>query len=239
MDISNYTIDLALKPTTFDAWHVCLAGTSAILAGALILTLLALVMSLTRRKETGEPQVKIVEKLIQAEPIVKTVEVEKIVEKVVEVPVEKIVEIEKIVEKIVQAPAAAPVVLKEASPDAALQLLYLLQNDARFIDFIKEDMSAHSDEDVGMVARVIHEGCNKVLNDHFSFAPIAKENEGDKITLIEGYDAAKVRVTGNIVGNPPFTGTIIHKGWQVTDVRLPSTVQGYNANVLAPAEVEL
>ena len=239
MDISNYTIDLALKPTTFDAWHVCLAGTSAILAGALILTLLALVMSLTRRKETGEPQVKIVEKVIQAEPIVKTVEVEKIVEKVVEVPVEKIVEIEKIVEKIVQAPAAAPVVLKEASPDAALQLLYLLQNDARFIDFIKEDMSAHSDEDVGMVARVIHEGCNKVLNDHFSFAPIAKENEGDKITLIEGYDAAKVRVTGSIVGNPPFTGTIIHKGWQVTDVRLPSTVQGYNANVLAPAEVEL
>lgn len=233
MDISNYTIDLALKPTTLDAWHVCLAGTSAILAGALILTLLALVMSLSRRKTTAEPQVKVVEKIVQAEPIIQ------VVEKIVEVPVERIVEVEKIVEKIVQTPAPAPVVLKEASPDAALQLLYLLQNDARFIDFIKEDMSAHSDEDVGMVARVIHEGCNKVLNDHFSFAPIAKENEGDKITLIEGYDAAKVRVTGNIVGNPPFTGTIIHKGWQVTDVRLPSTVQGYNANVIAPAEVEL
>lgn len=216
MNVANYTIDLALKPTTLDAWHVCLAGTSAILAMALIFTLIALVMSLTRRKETAEPQVKIVEKIV-------------------EVPVERIVEIEKIV----QTPAPAPVVLKEASPDAALQLLYLLQNDARFIDFIKEDMSAHSDEDVGMVARVIHEGCNKVLNDHFSFAPIAKENEGDKITLIEGYDAAKVRVTGNIVGNPPFTGTIIHKGWQITDVRLPSTVQGYNSNVIAPAEVEL
>lgn len=233
MDISNYTIDLALKPTTLDAWHVCLAGTSAILAGALILTLLALVMSLSRRKTTAEPQVKVVEKIVQAEPIIQ------VVEKIVEVPVERIVEVEKIVEKIVQTPAPAPVVLKEASPDAALQLLYLLQNDARFIDFIKEDMSAHSDEDVGMVARVIHEGCNKVLNEHFSFSPIAKENEGDKITLIEGYDAAKVRVTGNIVGNPPFTGTIIHKGWQVTDVRLPSTVQGYNANVIAPAEVEL
>jgi hypothetical protein len=234
MDISNYTIDLALKPTTLDAWHVCLAGTSAILAGALIFTLLALVLALTRRKPVeSEPQVKIVEKIVKAEPIVQ------VVEKIVEVPVEKIIEIEKIVEKIIQTPAPAPVVLKEASADAALQLLYLLQNDARFIDFIKEDMSGHSDEDVGMVARVIHEGCNKVLNDHFSFAPIAKENEGDKITLIEGYDAAKVRVTGNIVGNPPFTGTIIHKGWQVTDVRLPSTVQGYNANVIAPAEVEL
>ena len=234
MDITKYAIDLTLKPTTFDAWHVCFAGTAAILAGALILTLIALVMSLMRRKPvTAEAEVKIIEKIVQADPVVQ------VVEKIVEVPVERIVEVEKIVEKIVQTPAPAPVVLKEASPDAALQLLYLLQNDARFIDFIKEDMSVHSDEDVGMVARVIHEGCNKVLDEHFSFSPIAKENEGDKITLIDGYDAAKVRVTGNIVGNPPFTGTIIHKGWQVTDVRLPSTVQGYNANVIAPAEVEL
>ena len=196
MDITKYTIDLALKPTTFDAWHVCFAGTAAILAGALILTLFALAMSLTRPKgkKTDESEVKIVEKIVQAEPIVK------IVEKIVEVPVERIVEVEKIVERLVQTPAPAPVILKEASADAALQLLYLLQNDARFIDFIKEDMSSHSDEDVGMVARVIHEGCNKVLNDHFSFSHICKENEGDRITLLEGFDAAKVRVTGNIVG---------------------------------------
>ena len=234
MDITNYTIDLALKPTTFDLWHVCLAGTAAILAAALIITLLSMVLCLTRRKsDHEEPSVKIVEKLVQSEPIVQ------VVEKIVEVPVERIVEVEKIVEKIVQAPAPVPVVLKEASADAALQLLYLLQNDARFIDFIKEDMSAHSDEDVGMVARVIHEGCNKVLDEHFSFAHICKENEGDRITLLDGYDAAKVRVTGNIVGNPPFTGTIIHKGWQIMDVRLPSTVQGYNASIIAPAEVEL
>lgn len=235
MDITNYTIDLALKPTTFDLWHVCLAGTVAILAGALILTLLAMVMTLARRKteSVSEPTVQIVEKVVQSEPIVQ------IVEKIVEVPVERIVEVEKIVEKIVQAPAPAPVILKEASADAALQLLYLLQSDARFIDFIKEDMSAHSDEDVGMVARVIHEGCNKVLDEHFSFAPICKESEGDRITLLDGYDSAKVRITGNIVGKPPFTGTIIHKGWQITDVRLPSTVQGYNASIIAPAEVEL
>ena len=76
MDITNYTIDLALKPTTLDLWHVCLAGTSAILAGALILTLLSLVMCLARRKESidAEPQIKIVEKIVQAEPIVKQCE---------------------------------------------------------------------------------------------------------------------------------------------------------------------
>ncbi len=235
MDITAYTIDLTLKPTTFDVWHVCLAGTVAILAATLIILLLSMVMSFARRKPAAaaEPTIKIVEKIEQSEPIVK------IVEKMVEVPVERIVEVEKIVERIVQAPAPPPVILKEASADAALQLLYLLQSDARFIDFIKEDMSAHSDEDVGMVARVIHEGCNKVLDEHFTFATICKENEGDSITLLDGYDAAKVRVTGNIVGKPPFTGTIIHKGWQITDVRLPSTIQGYNSNVIAPAEVEL
>ena len=233
MDITTYAIDLTLKPTTFDLWHVCLAGTVAVLAGLLIIVMLMMVASLSRRKEVAAPAVQIVEKVVHAEPVVQ------IVEKIVEVPVERIVEVEKIVEKIVQAPAPAPIVLKESSPDAALQLLYLLQNDARFIDFIKEDMTEHSDEDVGMVARVIHEGCNKVLDEHFSFASICRENEGDSIVLSEGYDAAKVRVTGNIVGNPPFTGTVIHKGWQITDVRLPSTVQGYNANIIAPAEVEL
>ena len=220
MDITTYAIDLSLKPTTFDLWHVCLVGTVAVLAGLLIIVMFMMVASLSRRKDIAEPSVQIVEKTV-------------------EVPVDRIVEVEKIVEKIVQAPAPAPIVLKESSPDAALQLLYLLQNDARFIDFIKEDMTEHSDEDVGMVARVIHEGCNKVLDEHFSFASICRENEGDSIVLTEGYDAAKVRVTGHIVGNPPFTGTVIHKGWQITDVRLPNTVQGYNANIIAPAEVEL
>lgn len=234
MDITSYAIDLTLKPTTFDLWHVCLAGTVATLAAILIAVMFVLVVNLSRRSTSvAEPVVQVVEKIVHAEPVVQ------IVEKIIEVPVERIVEVEKVVEKIVQAPAPAPVVLKEASADAALQLLYLLQNDARFIDFIKEDMSQHSDEDVGMVARVIHEGCNKVIDEHFSFSAICRENEGDNIVLADGYDAAKVRVTGNIVGNPPFSGTVIHRGWQITDVRLPNTVQGYNANIIAPAEVEL
>jgi hypothetical protein len=239
MDIKNYMIDLTLKPTVLDAWHVSLAAFVMILAITLVVVLFLMVMHLMRSSSaSSKPIVKEIEKIVE-------VPVEKIIEKVIEVPVEKIIEkvvevpVDRIIEKIVQAPAPAPVILKESNPDAALQLLYLLQNDARFIDFVREDMSVHSDEDVGMVARVIHEGCNKVLNEHFTFAAICKENEGDKVTLLDGYDAAKVRVTGQIVGKPPFTGTVIHKGWQITEVRLPNTVQGYNPNVIAPAEVEL
>ncbi|WP_143188405.1 DUF2760 domain-containing protein, partial [Burkholderia ubonensis] len=51
------------------------------------------------------------------------------------------------------APAAAPVKapapeLREASPQAALQLLGLLQRDARFIDFVEEDIAGYADADI-------------------------------------------------------------------------------------------
>jgi len=150
-------------------------------------------------------------------------------------PVVKIVE----VEKLVQAPAPEPVVLKEATPDAALQLLGLLQKEARFIDFIKEDIAAFSDADIGVAARVVHEGCNKAINEHFTLATVRNEPEGSKITLPQGFDAAAVRLTGNIIGAAPFTGTLVHKGWQVTGIRLPKLTAGHNAAIVAPAEVEL
>ena len=62
----------------------------------------------------------------------------------------------------VPVPAAAPVILKEATPDAALQLLALLQREARLIDFTQENLGSHADADIGAAARVVHEGCAKV-----------------------------------------------------------------------------
>ncbi|MGR8998461.1 MAG: DUF2760 domain-containing protein [Gammaproteobacteria bacterium] len=217
---TTYTIDLSLKPTTFDLWHVCLAGTVVLLSLILIVLLLAMVISLARTKK--KPAEQAVQQPVQKpEPIVK------VVEKIVEV------------EKLVHAPAPEPVILKESTPDAALQLLGLLQKEARFIDFIKEDIASYNDADIGVAARVVHEGCNKAINEHFTLAPVRNEKEGGKITLQKGFDASTVRLTGNIVGSPPFTGTLIHKGWQVTSIRLPKLTQGHNANILAAAEVEL
>jgi hypothetical protein len=216
----TYVIDLSLKPTTFDLWHVCLAGTVVLLSLILILLLLAMVFSLVRGKnKPAEPFIQ--PAAPTPEPVVK------IVEKIVEV------------EKLVHAPAPEPVILKEASPDAALQLLGLLQKEARFIDFIKENITSYSDADIGVAARVVHEGCNKALNEHFTLAPVRSEQEGGKITLPQGFDASSVRLTGNIVGSAPFTGTLIHKGWQVTNIRLPKLTQGHDAKILAAAEVEV
>ena len=138
------------------------------------------------------------------------------------------------------APAAPPAPqLREAPHEAALQLLGLLQRDARFIDFIEEDVKAYSDADIGAAARVVHEGCRKVLREHFSIQPLRSENEGSRVTLPEGFDAAAVRVTGNVVGKAPFTGTLSHRGWRATDTRLPKLAAGHDAAILAQAEVEL
>ncbi|MBK7424106.1 MAG: DUF2760 domain-containing protein [Propionivibrio sp.] len=140
------------------------------------------------------------------------------------------------------APAApkTPVVpLREAAPDGALQLLGLLQREARFIDFIQEDVAAYADADVGAAARVVHEGCRKVLRDNFTISPVRTEVEGSRITLAEGFDAAAIRITGNVVGQPPFKGSITHRGWRVDETRLPKLASGHELRIVAPAEVEL
>ncbi len=210
--INTYPIDLSLRPTTFDLWHVCLAGTVATLMVFIMLMLIAMLIGKSRRKNQEikpvEPQIKIIEKIVE-------------------------------VEKIIQTPMPEPVILKEATPDAALQVLSLLQKEARFIDFIKEDLTSYSDADIGAAARVVHEGCSKAIKEHFTLAPVCTELEGNRLTIPVGFDAATIRLTGNIIGAAPFTGTLVHKGWQVTDIHLPKLTQSHNANIIAAAEVEL
>lgn len=124
-------IDLNLIPTTFDMLHAGLAASSVLL----------LIVAIARKGKVTE---KIVEK-----------PVEKPVEKIIEV--EKIVEVEKVVERVVEVESK----LATASTDSALQLLALLQKEARLIDFLQEEVSQFSDEEVGAAARVIHSGGQK------------------------------------------------------------------------------
>jgi hypothetical protein len=136
-------------------------------------------------------------------------------------------------------PPPPPVTLRVATPDAALQLLSLLQREARLLDFVGENITVYADADIGAAARLVHEGCARVLKEHFTIAPVRSELEGARVTLPEGFDAASVRLTGNVVGQAPFTGTLSHRGWRATDVRLPQLAEGHDARILAPAEVEL
>jgi hypothetical protein len=137
-------------------------------------------------------------------------------------------------------PAAAPVTpLHQTSPASALQLLGLLQREARLVDFVEEDITAYSDADIGAAARLVHEGCRKTLREHFSLQPVRAENEGDRITLAAGFDAAAIRLSGKVVGQPPFSGQVTHRGWRVTETRLPSLSDSRDPAIIAQAEVEL
>ncbi|MBN3728249.1 DUF2760 domain-containing protein [Burkholderia sp. Ac-20379] len=141
------------------------------------------------------------------------------------------------------APAPAPQppapVIQAASPDAALQLLGLLQKNARLVDFVEEDIAAYADAEIGAAARLVHEGCRATLREHFTIRPVRSEAEGARVTLAAGFDATANRVTGNVVGAAPFTGTLSHRGWRAEAVKLPKLVESHDVTVIAPAEVEL
>lgn len=124
-------------------------------------------------------------------------------------------------------------------PSPALHLLAILQREGRFVDFLQEDISAYPDADVGAAVRVVHEGCRKVLADYVSLEPLRSDGEGARIVVEKGFDPSAVRLTGNVTGEPPFTGALRHHGWRAADVRLPPSPAGQDPRIVAPAEVEL
>ena len=143
-----------------------------------------------------------------------------------------------------KAPARAepsPVAIPPAAPstDAALQLLALLQREGRFVDFLEEDVASFADADIGAAARVVHAGCRKAIREHVTLEPVRTEEEGTRVTLPDPLDAASIKLTGNVAGKGPFTGTLRHRGWRAAEITMPTAVAGHDARVLAQAEVEL
>lgn len=139
-------------------------------------------------------------------------------------------------------PADEPVIEateQERDLTPALQLLTILQREGRFVDFIQEDLAGASDADIGAAARVVHEGCRRGLSDYVDVAAIRSEEEGDDVKLEAGFDAARTKVTGNVVGDPPYNGKLAHHGWAVEKIRLPDLAEGHDPSIVTPAEVEL
>jgi Domain of unknown function (DUF2760) len=135
--------------------------------------------------------------------------------------------------------AGLPKIPAEKLQASALLLLGAMQREGRLIDFLQQEVAAFSDEEVGAAARVVHSGCRKVLRQYFDLEPARPEAEGSAVTLPAGFDAQRVRLTGNVAGQPPFRGALKHHGWVARAVRLPEISDAVDARVIAPAEVEL
>jgi Na+-transporting methylmalonyl-CoA/oxaloacetate decarboxylase gamma subunit len=117
----------------------------------------------------------------------------------------------------------------------------LLQEKGRLVDFLMEELTSYEDAQVGAAARVIHQGCRQVLQEHFTITAVSEAEEGSQVTVPAGYFANEYRIVGKLSGDPPFTGKLIHKGWKTESVKLPRIVKtdGKRLPVIAPAEVEL
>ncbi len=137
--------------------------------------------------------------------------------------------------------ASAPIttVRAQAPVTPALQLLALFQREGRLVDFLEQEIASFPDADVGVAARVVHEGCRRALRGHATLEPIRTEGEGSRLTLAEGYRADEIKLVGDVKGRPPYAGVLRHRGWRAAQLSLPQIVGEHDARILAPAEVEL
>lgn len=137
------------------------------------------------------------------------------------------------------AGAREPELPPERKHASGLQVLSLLQREGRLIDFLQENVTSFSDADVGAAARVVHDGCRKVISQCLAIEPVLKDAEGATVNVPAGFDARRIRLTGNVAGQPPFRGALKHHGWVATEVRLPAVSDALDPRVIAPAEIEL
>jgi hypothetical protein len=122
----------------------------------------------------------------------------------------------------------------------AITLLASLQREARFVDFVKESLADYSDAQIGAVARDVQRGCADVLERLFAVRPLLADKENDPVDVPRGFDTGRYQLTGNVTGEPPFHGRLVHHGWQATicDLAVWSGSDGAS-RVVGPAEVEL
>ncbi|MBJ7553401.1 DUF2760 domain-containing protein [Marinomonas spartinae] len=151
--------------------------------------------------------------------------------------------ITKEVEIIREIEVASPT-LDTVNEDGAHQLLQLLQQGARFIDFLQESIDEYSDADVGAASRQIHAGCAKVLKQHFTIDVVSLDvvnsaAENSRVEVPADYDAKQIKLEGRVEGKGPYKGTLIHPGWKITETRLPKVSDTDNLTILAPAEIEV
>jgi len=120
----------------------------------------------------------------------------------------------------------------------AAQMLAVLQRDGRLIDFLMEDITPYSDAQIGAAVRNVHSGCRDAVRRYLTLSPVLDTEEGARITIESGNNAARVKVIGNVAGQPPFQGVVRHRGWSLNGSELPS-LSSTAPSVIAPAEVEV
>ncbi len=140
------------------------------------------------------------------------------------------------IHRALESPESEP---RSAVSPVALRMLALLQENARLVDFLLEDISAATDAQIGQAVREIHRQAQQVLKDHVILEPILPAHEGETVTVEAGYDPSAIRVIGHVAGTPPYRGQVEHPGWRAREIKLPEVPQGADPRVVQPAVVHI
>lgn len=136
-------------------------------------------------------------------------------------------------------PVKAPPPTPKAGPgpvDGAVQILGILQRDARLVDFLMEDIAAYSDDQVGAAVRDVHAQAKQSLDRYMKLTPVIDAVEDTPVKT-----SALTKGAYKLIGNVPASGEassglLRHKGWQAGKVELPAAAA---STVIAPAEIEV
>lgn len=120
--------------------------------------------------------------------------------------------------------------------DGAVQLLSILQRDARLVDFLMEDISAYEDDQIGAAVRNVHQQSREALERYVRLGPVIDGVEGDFTKA----PSADFKLIGHVPASGKAPGGLLrHKGWKAEKVELPQLAQSQNLKLVAPAELEI
>ncbi len=134
-------------------------------------------------------------------------------------------------------PTAKPI---SAARSEALTLLAALQREARLVDLVQEPLDQYTDAQIGAAARDVLRNAAKTLQRFFGLRPVLQAQEGTTVEVPSGFDPNRYRLLGQVTGQPPYRGQLVHPGWEATRCELPSWTGSESAAwIIAPAEVEI
>ena len=120
-----------------------------------------------------------------------------------------------------------------------LHSLSVLQREGRLLDFFDEDLNLYEDEQIGAAVRSIHEDCKKTIKKYINPKPVIDDEEGETLTIENGFDVDSIKLVGNVKGEPPFEGVLKHRGWKAGKKDIPKLSDIPDSTIIIPAEVEI
>ncbi|MEW6076796.1 MAG: DUF2760 domain-containing protein [Thermodesulfobacteriota bacterium] len=118
-----------------------------------------------------------------------------------------------------------------------LHLLSVLQTEGRLLDFLNEDLEQYEDGQIGAAARGIHAHCKAALARYVTLQPLSSQGEGETVSVPAGFDPGAYRLSGNVTGDPPFSGKLLHRGWRAGKLDLPGFSFSGDPEIIAPMEI--